>query len=314
MKLFNLSDGELVCRFRELILKERELLVQELEYIAELDRRKLFFHHASLRAYLVAEFGIEEWSAERKIRAARMLRKFPQLKEKLESGKLNLTLLEMAQGCGHREKLKEPEFLELIETISGKSCRAAQREIASRFPESVELPRDQIRPITAELSEVTFVAIQELLGQLEEIRGLLAHSHPKASLGELIAHLATEYRRRHHPEEKAQRAKEREIKLLTKELDSPTAPWVSAAKRSPSQPIIHALTQRDGYCCSYIDPVTQKKCDSQFGLQIDHVQPWYYGGETKLSELRYLCKNHHRRVSFLQFGESSRYFKNPRGH
>jgi len=94
--------------------------------------RELFFHYSSLRSYLVEEHGMEEWQAERKIRAARLLIRFPLLEMKIQSGKMNLTLMELAQGCAHREKL-----------------------------------------------------------------------------GELIDVLATEYRERHHPEEKAKRAQER---------------------------------------------------------------------------------------------------------
>src|SRR3954454_22110609 len=112
MTLTNLSDADLIAHFQNLIVDEREKLVLQLEHIAELDRRKLFFHYSSLRAYLVEEHGMEEWNAERKIRAARMLRRLPEVKEKLESGNLNLSLLEIAQGCAHREKLSTPEQLD----------------------------------------------------------------------------------------------------------------------------------------------------------------------------------------------------------
>lgn len=152
LPLSSLSDSELVSRFQDLIVEEREKLVLQLEHLVELDRRRLFFHYASLRAYLVEEHGMEEANAERKIRAARMLKRFPDLKAKLESGKLNLTLMEIAQGCAHREKLSDPELSEILEAIAGMSCRAATREIASRFPDSVVIPNDRIRPLSAELS------------------------------------------------------------------------------------------------------------------------------------------------------------------
>ena len=313
--LSTLSDSELISGFQDLVVEEREKLVLQLEHIAELDRRKLFFHYPSLRSYLVIEHGMEEWCAERKIRAARMLVKFPELKSKLDSGKLNLTLLELAQGCVHRERLTDSETAEIFEAISGMSCRAAMREIAARFPQTVELPSDRIRPLTAEFSEVRFVASEELLEKLEEIRGLLAHSHPNATMAELIDVLATEYRERHHPEEKAKRAQERETrKKQTEVVDSPTAPWVqskerneASSSRTPSIPMIHALVKRDGYRCSYKDSATQQRCSSEYGLQVDHILPWSHGGKTELSNLRFACRNHHKRISFLQFGESSKY-------
>jgi hypothetical protein len=310
MTLSQLSDAQLISNFQGLVIEEREKLVLRLEHLAEMDRRKLFFHYSSLRAYLVEEHGLEEWNAERRIRAARMLKRFPEIKSKMESGRLNLTLLEIAQGCAHREKLSDSELLEIVDVISGMSCRAAKREIASRFPASMELPMDRIRPLTAKLSEVSFVAYPELLSKLEDIRGLLAHSHPQIKMGELIELLADDYRDRHHPEEKAKRAKEREMRKRRSEIvDSPTAPRVRTEEqgRTPSQAIVHELTGTKGYKCSYVDPVTQQHCHSQHGLELDHIQAWSVGGETSLRNIRYLCKSHHRRVSFLEFGESSQY-------
>ena len=287
-----------------------------------MDRRKLFFHHSSLWTYVVQEYQMEESTAERRIRAARMLKRFPFLKGKLESGQLNLSLLDIAQNCTFREKLSDSESTEILEAISGLSCRAARREIASRYPNSVETPRDQIRVLTPDLSEVRFVANGELIGKLDEIRGLLAHSHPGITMGELIDVLATEYRKRHHPEESALRAEERETRRTKTKaarsgvIESPSTSKVIASevpsssgveKRVPSQSQFHALTRAEGYQCSYIDPVTKQPCNSRYGLEVDHVQAFALGGKTELNNLRFLCANHHRRISFLQFGDHMRY-------
>ena len=321
MNLTELSDGELVALFQDSAIDEQEKLALQLCYIAELDRRKLFFHYDSLRAYLVEEKGMEEWVAERRIRAARMLKRFPAIQKKIETGLLNLTLLEIASSCAHREKLVDSELSEILDAISGMSCRAARREIASRYPLLTEPPYDRVRPLSAELSEVRFVASQELLEKLEEIRGLLAHSHPKRGLGELIDHLATDYRERHHPEEKARRAKERAEKKEreTEKVESPTAALVdpltqASAKPAPerrcfSMDIVHELTNREGYRCAYVDLVTGQRCKSAFGLEKDHVAAWALGGKTELSNARYVCAQHHRRISYLQFGDCSKYIE-----
>ncbi len=262
MILSNLTDSELVANFQDLVIDEREKLVLQLEHVAELDRRKLSFHYSSLRAYLVEEHGIEEWRSERLIRAERMMKRFPELKLELESGQLNLTLLEIAAGAAHRENLTDSELSDVLKGIYGMSCKAAKREIASRFPMSVDLPIDWVRPLTAELSEVSFVTNQALLDKLEEIRGLLMHSHPQIKIGELIDVLATEYRHRHHPEEKAKRAKEREERKNQNEIgDSPTLPRVKNKEegRTPSQAIVHELIITKGYQCAYFDPQTKQR-------------------------------------------------------
>ena len=106
-------------------------MVHQLEYLSELDRRKLSFHYPSLRSFCVAKLGMEDWEADRKIRAARALQRFPVLKSQFESGQMNLTLLELTLGVAHREKLSDSDLEEVIWAISGKSCQVDEREIAS---------------------------------------------------------------------------------------------------------------------------------------------------------------------------------------
>jgi hypothetical protein len=318
-----LSDQELVARFRDSVIDERERLVLQLEYLIELDRRRLFFEYPSLWAYLVHECGMEEWAADRKIRACRLMKRYPELRSLLESGKINLSLMELVQGYVYREKLEDSEFLELLSAVSGMSKRAAMRELASRYPQSRELPRDRIRPLDGTYSEVRFVADEALLEKIEEIRGLLAHSHPKGTIGEIFNHVLTDYLKRNDPEERAKRAEGREAKKgrpalkLESKTPSPAPAKVPpspapAPKRMPrvaTQPMIQALIRQNGYRCSYVDPLTGKKCTSRHGLQVDHIQAWSRGGKTELKNLRYLCQGHHQRVSFLQFGESAKYFR-----
>jgi hypothetical protein len=313
MSISKMSDMELVASFSDLVIEEQGNLMAQLEHIAELDRRKLFFEYPSLRAYLVYEKGLDEWNAERRIRAARALRRLPALNALLESGKLNLSLLELGLGCVHREQLSDEATMDLLRAISGLSCARAKRHIAANYPSTYDLPKDRVTPLNAEYSEVRFAAHQKLLDQLEEVRGLLAHSHPGMTFSGLFEELVSEYRLRHHPVEKAKRAwarRKREKKGIPSEpVESPTATRAEAPeieRRRPTQPIIHALV-REGYRCSYVDPVTQKLCLSRHGLEIDHRQSWSRNGKTELRNLRFLCKGHHSRVSFLEFGESVKY-------
>jgi hypothetical protein len=99
------SEEQLVAEFRDLVVDERSNLARQLEVLFEMDRRKTFFHYPSLRSYLVSEHGFEEWAADRRIRIARLLGRFPEIMGLIESGRLNLTLIELALGCSHREKL-----------------------------------------------------------------------------------------------------------------------------------------------------------------------------------------------------------------
>jgi hypothetical protein len=59
-----------------------------------------------------------------------------------------ISLLEIAQGVAVREKLSDSDFSEVLRTIAGKNCKKARWEIAAMYPQSVETPYDQVRPLT----------------------------------------------------------------------------------------------------------------------------------------------------------------------
>ena len=319
-----MTDPQLISLLGNSAIEEREHLVLQLEIIQELDRRHLFFHYSSLWAFLVEEIGFEESASERKIRAARAMKKFPELKELILSGQVNLSLLEIALGCSHQQKLSHVETSELIRSIAGMSCRKAKREIAERYPESAEVPRDRMRPIHDGYTEITFYADADLMSLLEEVQGLLAHSKPGMPMREVVSILAENYYDRHHPVPRAQRALERQEKkeelekeaLLKRaaplEQTAPSAPKVEASNtrtqvevqtRAHSQGITHALVRRDGYICSYQDRDTGQSCQSSHDLEKHHVQSWSSGGATSLDNAIWLCRHHHQRITFLEFGE-----------
>jgi len=53
-----------------------------------------------------------------------------------------------------------------------------------------------------------------------------------------------------------------------------------------------SIWQRDYGCCQYTDKKTNKKCESKFALQIDHIHPFSLGGSNEKENLRLLCRNH----------------------
>lgn len=241
------------------------------------------------------------------------MRRHPEIRERLRLGKLNIKLIEIIQGCTYREKLDPAEFLELIDAVSGKSCNAARREVASRYPQTASLPSDRIRPLSDELSELRCVIPSGLEPLIDEVRGLLAHSHPGASLGKILQVVFAEFRSRHHPEEKARRAQARREKREEKKEKPPESPTETgkipaparngAEPRTFSEAQAHELTLTEGYRCSYRDSVTGERCTSTFALEKDHIRAWSLGGATVKGNARYLCVAHHRRITYLQFGE-----------
>jgi len=50
--------------------------------------------------------------------------------------------------------------------------------------------------------------------------------------------------------------------------------------------------KRDGYCCSYTNPKTGKRCNSTYMLELDHKQPYALGGRHTVENIFLRCKQH----------------------
>jgi hypothetical protein len=93
MVLKNLSDDGLWAKTRELAGKERAATVELLEYLREIDARKLWAErgYGSLFHYVRKELGYCEGAAYRRIQAMRVMREMPEVREKIESGAASLS-------------------------------------------------------------------------------------------------------------------------------------------------------------------------------------------------------------------------------
>jgi len=131
MKLEDLSDEELLARLRAHVGRGNIWLVHLLVYLAELDERRLFAEHActSTWDFCVRKLAMSEGEATRRIAAARVIRDFPIARTYLERGAIHLcaiyALHKHLTGDNHEELLRE---------AMGKTTRAVEEMIATRFP------------------------------------------------------------------------------------------------------------------------------------------------------------------------------------
>jgi len=56
-----------------------------------------------------------------------------------------------------------------------------------------------------------------------------------------------------------------------------------------------------GKCC-YQSP-SGKQCESEYFLEVDHIEPFSLGGKTNIENLRLLCQTHNRYRAEKTFGE-----------
>jgi len=60
--------------------------------------------------------------------------------------------------------------------------------------------------------------------------------------------------------------------------------------------------KRDQGQCTFNDPLTSHKCNSRYGLEIDHILPFALGGESESENLRILCRAHNTFAAAKIFG------------
>src|SRR5688500_9870645 len=92
MKLETLATDDLLNRLKALSRQEHENTGLVVEHLAEMDRRDLAreLGYASLFEYCTKELGYSEPSAYHRIRAARAIKKKPELLALLRIGELHL--------------------------------------------------------------------------------------------------------------------------------------------------------------------------------------------------------------------------------
>ncbi len=100
--LSNKSDEEIVRELRFLAERARHNEFQLLHHMGEFDDRKLCVgeHYRSLYEYCTLSLGFDENEAFRRIKAARVLKKYPVARKSLEKG--CLTVSSLAISCSTR--------------------------------------------------------------------------------------------------------------------------------------------------------------------------------------------------------------------
>jgi hypothetical protein len=302
-----LNDDELLQQTQEKTHQERLLTAEVLRMLQEIERRKLFAARgfSSLFQFCVEFLGYSESAAHRRIASMRLLAQIPTVEEKIKEGSLTLSNIAQAEAffkaeakVNHKLTLEEKQVV--LEKLEGKSSREAEKELLSlsSCPEALT-QKEKVRPVSETHYEVKFYADQELMNQLEQLRGLLAHRDPNMTTAELIAELA-----------KIAMAKLRPKKPDTK-LDSLPTPEVKASKPKEETPrsrylpaqVKSRVYHRDGGRCTFIDPKTGRKCGSTFGLEYDHVRiPFAKGGANIPENLALRCRNHNLLNGILEFG------------
>jgi hypothetical protein len=119
--LCSLSDDDLFRQLHELVATQRGCIANLIVHLAEADARRAHLDKgfSSLFVYCAERLHFSEDEACRRIDAARLSRRYPEVIELLRSGAVSLTALGIA-----KVHLTAQNRIELFAGISGKSTRA----------------------------------------------------------------------------------------------------------------------------------------------------------------------------------------------
>ncbi|MGE3974969.1 MAG: HNH endonuclease [Bdellovibrionales bacterium] len=291
----NLKDMELLTLIKSKVQTERNLTLEIIEILQEIRDRRLHLQrgYSSLHEFCVKELKYSDGAAYRRIKAMKLVEDIPEALKSIESGSLSLTTASQLQNVFEsKEKTAKPlsldEKTELFERVQNQSRQEVERTIARLCPEIVKTP-EKVRPMNDTQVKVELVLDIELYAKLEKIKHLT--SHKNKSLIELIGYLADRELKRCDPELKTVK------KVTTASPGEAVTRSVASSQRNKLSRYIpsavrHSVWMKSKGRCTFVDPLTKRKCESNYKLQFEHIKPFAVGGENTVENLRILCSSH----------------------
>ena len=158
MKKSDLNLHEHLLRIRG---HEKQVLGEILETLRMVDERRLYcdFKYGSLYTYAIKALGYSEGEAYRRVKASRLLKDFPEVKEKIQKGKLTLTNAAILEGFLKNSSKNLAEKRSLLKACEGKSSREVNLLLSPPNPSKKRI--------------LTLRVEKEALKKIEKLRGLL---------------------------------------------------------------------------------------------------------------------------------------------
>lgn len=253
----------------------------------------------SLFEYAVQELRYSQGAAYRRISSMRLLKEIPEIEEKLERGTISLSTLSRAQSFFRQEKghtITRADKVELLKVLENKSAREVKRELVQRCSQPEKLVPEKLRPVSNTHTELKILVEADFLNDLEELKNLLAHRYPNASLKDLLGHAVRETTQRRRPKAPATKTA-----AASKAKTNPVPTSEVVSRHIPAN-VKRTVWQRDGGRCTYVDPITKRKCGSSHAIEYDHIYPAAMGGTATEDNLRLRCRAHNQLAAVHLYG------------
>jgi len=208
----------------------------------------------------------------------RLAREVPEVLEKLDSGEVSLSSVATLQQFFRAEKKSGKSYapaekLDLVTQIEGQSREETQRKLAEISPASVIL-KERARVLTPTQTEIKFVADEEMMALIAEMKALMNEPSPSyAQILTFALHLA----------------------LGEKKLTPQRRPYIPIET-------LRATARRSENRCALVSPSNGQRCESTQGLQVEHIRPFAKGGTDDPDNLTLLCPAHQRIQAIQECG------------
>ena len=177
-----IQDERLLAECKLAVLREKKSTAEVLEYLAEIDHRRLWIKegYGSLYDFCIRYLNYSEGETHRRIQACRLSAKVKELKPLLEEGALSLTTLSLLSPYLNNDNAKE-----ILPKVISQSTRQVERVLTEAFPER------------AQKVEVFKVGVdQELKELLEKAKALASEKDSGRLLKKVLTHYVRERKTR----------------------------------------------------------------------------------------------------------------------
>ena len=311
-----------------LLDSERKIGVQILEILLEIEKRKAYCElgYDGLFSFVVKHLKFTEAQAYQRIQAMHAIKHLPELKQKIESGALSVSVVAQVQTYVRQEQVQErltitkAERALLFQQFENKTTKEAKAQIH-------ELKGEKIKTqLILELDEEA----EQLWKAFRELSAHQTQGDSLSSFKLLLKSYLNTKKRVNASKDVANDAMK----------DGQAATIIKTANNKPHTPILHANNQptfKQSDCSVNSDSIPQpfqrsdslsikvnpsryvptniKKqvfardqyrctnCESQYALTLEHIIPFANGGSHALENLKVLCRNCNLRNGIESFGE-----------
>jgi hypothetical protein len=326
-----LSDRDLIAAVHDLAAVERGATARLVASLAELDARRLYLAEgcSSLFTYCTQVLHLSEHAAYGRIEAARAVRSYPVLLERLEAGDMTLTTIGLLA-----PHLTTDNHQHLIEVGRHKSKREIEHLVATLRPQPCvpsvvrKLPpqvRERVQPAVENGSATP--PLMPLPTPTSSAEPKMTQPGPKPAFVKPLA--AETYRVQFTVTgdtfEKLRRVQdlmrhlcpngdvgivfERALTLLLEDLERTKLAAVSrprqprgaiAGSRHVPAAVRRAVWIRDNGQCAFVG--TRGRCTERGLLEFHHVMPFADGGTAVVENIQLRCRAHNQYESDQWFG------------